>query len=142
MTRDDLLGFLRLPRLWVEATISPTGSPQAAVIGAVVSDDFELFFDTLASSRKLQNLRRDQRIALVGWEGERTAQIEGLTDEPSGEELARLKRLYFERFPDGRTRELWPGIAYARVRPTWIRLSDFGVGPPAISTFSGDLFGR
>ena len=28
-------------------------------------------------------------------------------------------------FPDGPERLAWPGITYLRVRPTWIRYSDF-----------------
>ena len=32
-------------------------------------------------------------------------------------------------FPDGPTRLSWPGIAYFRVRPRWVRYSDFRVTP-------------
>lgn len=136
MTRADLPAFLRLPTCWVEATVSPGGGPQAAVVGAVVSDDLEIFFDTLGSSRKVRNLRADRRVALVAWEGERTAQVEGIADEPEGDDLARLKRLYFARFPDGPTRERWAGITYVRVRLTWARYSDFGVDPPELVEFT------
>lgn len=142
VTHADLLAFLRLPTFWVEATISPGGGPQAAVVGAVVSDEFELFFDSLDSSRKVRNLRADRRVALVAWEGERTAQLEGIADEPKGDDLARLKRLYFVRFPDGPTREGWAGITYVRVQPTWIRFSDYGVAPPVIAEFAAEELQR
>ena len=33
---------------------------------------------------------------------------------------------------DGRDRLAWPGITHARVRPTWVRVSDFTVDPPRI----------
>jgi hypothetical protein len=36
---------------------------------------------------------------------ERTVQLEGITDEPTGPDLDRLKELYFARFPDGRDRQ-------------------------------------
>ena len=99
------------------------------MVGYAVTDELEIVFDTLASTRKLKNLRRDPRIALViGWDAEQTLQVEGLADEPSGETLTRLKRRYFEAFPDGIERERWPGICYVRVRPHWARFSDFRDG--------------
>jgi hypothetical protein len=48
-----------------------------------------------------------------------------VADEPAGEELARLKQVYFARFPDGPEREAWKDITYVRVRLTWARYSDF-----------------
>jgi hypothetical protein len=64
---------------------------------------------------------------------ERTVQLEGITDEPAGEDLERLKALYFVRFPEGRDRLRWPGLTYIRVRTEWLRFSDFGLSPPAIT---------
>lgn len=126
MTRDELLSFLRRHRYAVQASTSADGAPQAAVIGVAVSDQLELVFDTLATSRKAQHLRRDARIALVvGWDEEQTVQLEGRADEPSGDELRRLQSVYFECFPDGLEREQWPDIAYFRVRLSWARYSDF-----------------
>jgi hypothetical protein len=133
MNRDELVAFIRKHRWGVEASVAGSGQPQAAVVGVAVSDRLELVFDTLGSTRKAANLRRDPRVAFViGWDQERTVQIEGLADEPSGAELARLKAVYFAQFPDGPTRERWPGITYFRVRPTWARWSDFSVAEPVI----------
>jgi general stress protein 26 len=138
----DLLKFLRSYRMAVQASVSSKGVPQAAVVGFVVSDDFEFLFDTLESTRKVANLRRSAKAALVvgglADGDERTAQIEGLADEPRGAELERLKELYFARFPDGRERQKWPGLVYLRIRPTWIRYSDFGRKPPQIVEFDRD----
>ena len=84
----------------------------------VVSDACELFFDTLASSRKCANLQANPHVAFVlGWDDAQTVQLEGVADEPTGDELERLKALYFARFPDGRDREAAGGVAYFRVRP-------------------------
>jgi hypothetical protein len=91
-----------------------------------VSDRLEFVFDTLSTSRKAKNLARNPRVALVvGWDDEQTAQIEGVADEPTGAALEELKRVYFEVYPDGVERQSWPGITYVRVRPTWVRYSDF-----------------
>jgi len=132
--------FIRGHSLAVEATIGPAGMPQAAVVGYVATEDLSLFFDTLESTRKAVNLRENRRVAFVIGDlapgAERTLQYEGTADEPGGLELARLKALYFVSFPAGREREQWPGIAYFRVRPTWLRYSDYGSTPPRIVEFN------
>ena len=145
MTRDDLLAFMRSHKYAVESSVSPSGAPQAAVVGVAVTDRFEIVFDTLASTRKAENLRRHGRIAFViggTLDGdERTAQYEGVADEPSGAERERLVAAYLDRFPDGRMRQQWPGLIYVRVRPTWIRYSDYGADPPMIVEFSDSDLG-
>lgn len=138
-SRADLLEFIRGYSLGVQASVSATQNPQAAVVGFVVTDAFELFFDTTASTRKTSNLRANARVAFViggVGDGERTLQYEGIADEPSGDELARLQELYFARFPDGPERLSWPGITYFRVRPTWVRFSDFTATPPEILQYA------
>ena len=142
MSAVELLTFLRGHRLAVQASVSPSAAPQAAVIGYAVTDRFEIVFDTLDSSRKGQNLRRNNRLAfviggLVDGE-ERTVQYEGIADEPSGEELDRLKQVYYAAWPDGPSRLSWPGLTYVRVTPTWIRYSNFNAHPPQIVEFTAD----
>jgi hypothetical protein len=135
MNKRDIFDFITRHNMAVQASLLPSGAPQAAAIGFVATEELELFFDTLGSSRKAQNLRRDPRLAVViGWDDAdgRTVQYEGLADEPKGPELDRLKALYLARFPDGRERERWPAITYFRVRPTWIRFSDYGGAAPRI----------
>lgn len=85
MTRAELLVFLQEHRLGVQSTVSPSGEPQAAVVGIAVTPALEIVFDTLDTSRKCRNLRTDPRIAFVAWKG----------------------------------------ITHFRVRPTWIRYSDY-----------------
>ena len=52
LTARALLDFVRSHRLAVEASVSPTGAAQAAVVGFAISEQFEIVFDTLASTRK------------------------------------------------------------------------------------------
>jgi pyridoxine/pyridoxamine 5'-phosphate oxidase len=142
MMRNELVQFMRANPLATVATISADGSPEAAVVGVAVSDQLELVFDTLDTSRKFQNLQLEPRIAVVfgaagayqaGKHDERSLQYQGLADVPSGEELKRVQEgIYFKQFPDGRSRMTWPQIAYVRVRPTWIRYSDYNVSPARI----------
>ena len=133
MTMDlaELVRFMRRSRIAVQASVSRAGGPQAAVVGIAISDSGEIVFDTLGDTRKAKNLRIDPRIAFViGWDEERTVQYEGIADEPQGAELARVKEVYFSVFPDGRERERWAGITYFRVRPRWLRYTDFTGAEP------------
>ncbi len=133
MDRVALLEFLRKHRWAVEASVSAGGAPQAAVIGVATSDQLELVFDTLDTTRKCQNLRHDPRIALViGWDDAQTVQLEGVADEPTGGERDRLIEVYLAAFPDGEERRRWDGITYWRVRPRWVRYSDFRGASPRV----------
>jgi PPOX class probable F420-dependent enzyme len=127
--RTELIRFVQRQRLAVVASLGPDGAPQSAVVGIGTSETGEIVFDTLGTSRKAQNLRRDPRVSLVVWEGERTVQVDGLADEPPGEARDRLREVYFAVYPDGRERLAWPHITHFRVRPRWARSSDFGVSP-------------
>jgi general stress protein 26 len=122
--------------------VSPNARPQAAVVGFAVSDQFEIVFDTLTTTRKAQNLRKNPLIALVigGLTAgdEQTVQYEGLADEPVGAELERLKQIYYSAYPDGRSRASWPGLIYIRAKPEWIRYSDYNQNPPEIVEFRAE----
>ena len=122
--------------------MSTDGGAQAAVVGVAFTDRFEVVFDTVESTRKAKNLRRNAKLAFViggllpG--AERTVQYEGVADEPTGDELERVKQVYYAVYPDGPSRLSWPGLIYVRVRPTWIRYSDYTVDPPHIVEFSAN----
>lgn len=142
MAPGDLLAFMRSHRYGVQASVSPAGAPQAAVVGFAVTDRFELVFDTLDTSRKAVNLRAHAPIAFVigGLRDgeERTVQFEGVAHRPTGAERERLMAAYYQVFPEGPDRLGWPGLIYVRARPTWIRFSDYGHDPPLIVEFTPD----
>lgn len=131
MTRDDICAYAKQHRLAVLASTAADG-PQAAIVGVAVTDDLALIFDTLNTSRKYANLKADARVAFVIGEGAQTLQYQGIAEELAGDALACCKPLYFAVWPDGPARESLPGITYFRVRPTWLRHSDFSVEPPRI----------
>lgn len=140
MTTERLIAFLQAQRFGTISTVGASGEPQAAVVGFAFSDEGEAIFDTLNTTHKAHNVRRDARAALVVWEGPRTVQIEGLVDEPVGAEKERLLAIYFAAFPDGKERLGWHGIAHFRVRPTWVRYSDFsGAGGPLVVEWTEGL---
>ena len=136
MNERTLLDFIDRHRLAVLATVSPARLPEAAVVGFAATEDLELVFDTEASSRKAENLRGHPRIALViGWDREITLQYEGVAEEVRGAAGARYLEAYFAKWPDGGARAALPGITHFRVRPTWVRYSDFNRSPPFIREF-------
>ena len=140
MTRGELLGFLQKHRLGVVATISPNGDPQSSVVGIAVTDQLEIFFDTLSTTRKCENLRRHPKISVVvGWDQEITVQYEGIADEPTGAELEPLKKLYFVVYPECMAHQSWDGITYFRIRPTWIRYSDFNSKGNIVEFLASDI---
>ncbi len=141
MTTAELVSFLRVYPNAVEASVAPDGAPQAAVVGVAVTDTLELVFDTLGRTRKASNLRYNAHIAFVLGGDDATVQYEGVADEPSGGELARLKRVYFERFPERRGRESPADLTYFRARPLWIRYTGFHSGGPEIVEWSGRKLG-
>jgi len=141
MTKADLFEFIRSHRYGVEASHAQEGPPEAALVGFAVNERLELFFDSFDSTRKVANLRRDPRIAFViGGQtpgDSRTVQYEGEVDLPAGEDLERFKNDYFAAHPDGLRRSKLAGITYFRVRPRWIRCTNFNVVPAQIVVFEG-----
>ncbi|HEY6923966.1 MAG TPA: pyridoxamine 5'-phosphate oxidase family protein [Steroidobacteraceae bacterium] len=142
VTRANVFDFIARQIYGVVASRSADGAPQAALVGFVTNTKLELFFDTFGETRKAENLRRDPRVAFVIGGGvpgdERTVQLEGIADTPVGAELEAYRESYFRTLPDARRRAALPGITYFRVRPHWIRYSDYNANPPAIVVFEGD----
>lgn len=129
MRPDEIIAFLKRQRFGVISSIGPTGEPQSAVVGLAFSDEGDAIFDTVDASRKARNLRRDPRGSLVLWEGERTVQMEGQVDEPTGRDREEILQVYLAVFPDGVGRLSWRGITHFRLRPSWVRYTDFDARP-------------
>jgi hypothetical protein len=137
MDKANLHTFMAEHRYGVVSSISATGTPQSALVGIAVTDQLEIVFDTLRSTRKYGNLiARPACSVVLGFPGEKTIQLEGNAMEPDGAERTRYQEAYFLTWPDGRDRTGWPGMTYLVVRPTWIRFSDFDQRPPLIEEIS------
>jgi Pyridoxamine 5'-phosphate oxidase len=133
MTRTELFEFISGCKLGVLGCVSPEGVPQSALVGIAVTEELEIIFDTLDTTRKFRNLTANCRASFaIGWVGEKTVQLEGEAFLPEGQELDCYKKIYFATWPDGPARQIWPGIAYFVVRPRWIRYSDFDQQPPLV----------
>jgi pyridoxine/pyridoxamine 5'-phosphate oxidase len=111
----------------VISTADKQHGPEAAFINLAVASNLEIVFETLISSRKYRNLQTDPRAALViGGHGKTTLQIEGFVDEPVETDLDEAISLYYDACPQNNSHRNWPGLTYLRLRPRWIRYSDYG----------------
>lgn len=129
MTKDFIYSFLKRHSLGVISTVSKDNKPESALIGIAFSKNLEVVFDTVKTSRKFHNIIQNPNVAMViGWDNETTVQLEGTATELTGEEAAYYKEIYFEVYPDGRERaETWPHIVHFKIKPTWIRYSNYNV---------------
>jgi uncharacterized pyridoxamine 5'-phosphate oxidase family protein len=129
----QFINFVRERGLAVIATRGADGAPQAALIGITATERGELVFDTSRSSRKYRNLSAFAQVALViGWDNEMTVQCEGIADIPTGADRDRCLQAYFAQYPDGVDRAHDHDIVHVRVRPSWLRYSDYRPGSFAV----------
>jgi len=126
VNRPELVTFIRQRGLAVVATRGPDGAPQAALVGVAATDQAEIIFDTSAASRKCRNIQARPEVAVViGWDDEETVQCEGRADILSGAERSRCLAAYVDQYPDGQQRAQDPDIVHVRIRPHWLRHSDY-----------------
>lgn len=127
MIKDFIYSFIREHKLAVISTLSNAGTPEAALVGIGISNNLEIVFDTIKTSRKYLNLLRNPKVAVViGWDNETTVQYEGTATELSGEHADYFKEIYFTAYPDGRERDkTWPDIVHFKITPQWIRYSNY-----------------
>lgn len=136
MSKDELLAFISRHELATISTVTENGKPEAAVLEFAETPDLELIFDTHSSSRKYVNLQSNPAVAFaIGWDENITVQYEGKAKELSGEELQEAKKVYFAKNPKALKWGNNPGIAYFKVVPLWIRITDLKAHPWNISEF-------
>jgi len=110
----------------VISTLGADGEPQAAYVSVTATDAGELVFDAKLNSRKVANLHRDPRIAIVvgGVDGT-TLQLQGLADFPTGADLDRCSAAFVTAFPQFADSLLRDDIVVIRVVVDWSRFGDF-----------------
>lgn len=139
MNTSGFVSFVRERGLAVVATRSADGAPEAALVGVACTDAGELIFDTSIDSRKYRNISEFDRVAVViGWDDETTVQCEGRAEVLTGAARDRCLPVYFAQYPDGRDRAESSTIAHMRIRPDWLRRSDFRPDSFAVEEFQLD----
>ena len=127
MDEVDLIEYVRSHPDAVVATLGPHGEPQAAHLPVIATAMGELVFDARDDSRKVANIRRDPRVAVVlGGPDGTTVQVQGVADEPTGDDLVRCADAYAAVFAGSSIGS--PGIVVVRVTPDWTRFGDYRRG--------------
>lgn len=133
MERAELVDYVRMQRDGVVATVGPDGAPQAAYLSLAATDRGELVFDARPESRKVANLHRDARIAVVvGGRDGTTLQCEGVADVLDGDDLVRCSAAYVDAFPEFAASVRSGDVVVIRVRLGWARFGDFRGGAPDV----------
>ena len=131
MDVGQLRAYLRGYRLGVLGSLSPQGEPQAALVGYAVTDELEILFDTVRTSRKHRNMMANPQVSFTFGNtapaevDERTAQYEGLAEELAGATLDRLRPIYLATWPECAIHQQWPDICWFVLRPRWIRYTAY-----------------
>ncbi len=126
MDQADLIAYVNEKRYGVLSSIGPEGEPQSAYLAVVATAQGELVFNANSDSRKVLNLQRDPRIALVlGGPDHTTLQAQGTVDFPEGPERDRLVAVYIEALPRFSRSAVNPNITFMRIAIEWSKFTDF-----------------
>jgi general stress protein 26 len=126
--KDVIYQFIIRHKLAVVSTVNDASRPECALVGIAVSDQLEIIFDTVTSSRKYANILENAYVALaIGWDDEITVQYEGRAEVLGNHaEADKYREIYYSAWPDGRERtESWPDLIHIKITPEWIRYSNF-----------------
>lgn len=133
--RDEALSFLVNHETGVLSTVSPEGKPRARHVYYTCDDAFTIFFITLASTRKVADLKTHPYAAFVVSETDvaRTLQIEGDIDDVTDTETMNPMITAFIRSLTSPDRKHGIPLEHLdaatiklyRLTPTWLRWGDF-----------------
>ncbi|TFV99878.1 pyridoxamine 5'-phosphate oxidase family protein [Leifsonia flava] len=133
MDRSAFVDYVRERGDAVVSTVGPEGAPQSAYLSITATESGELVFNARGGSRKIANLRRDPRIAVViGGADKTTVQAQGRAEvlEPGSAEAARCAEAYGRAFPWFAESLAKSEFELVRVDLDWARYGDYRVGPP------------
>ena len=128
--KDKILEFAQKHNLCVVST-STSSQPESALADFVITNSLEIIFNTSAASQKYRNIKANPKVSVIIGFGDdlMTLQYQGLAEEleagDEGKVLSEHKDNvgFFRRWKIGNMR-------YFKIRPTWLRLSDFSQYPP------------
>ncbi len=124
-----VLNFLKSHKLGVIAT-SGGKQPEAAAVDFSETSKLEIILTTLAFYRKYKNLKRNSRVAfVVGGEQGVTLQYEGLAEELSRAAFKKYYKRHIQKNPIEKKFDVMPEARFFKIKPTWLRYSDFTAKP-------------
>jgi general stress protein 26 len=132
LTRQEFIAFVRTAQMAVVATTNAQGQPQAALVEVAVTDAGELVFDTRIDTRKVTNIERESRVAVViGWREEISIQVEGVAEILTGTARIEFGHVFESQFSGSRV--LDDDFAVIRIVPDWLRYYDARPGSFEVS---------
>lgn len=144
--QEKILAFFKKNPLAVISTIGEQSlKPEAALVAFAETEKLELLFETFSFARKNANLKKNNKVAFViGWDTliHITVQYEGIAQPIKNiHELTRYQELFLEKKTPCTKEYLYhPAARLYKVKPTWIRYSDYTVEPAEIFELSLDDF--
>ncbi len=130
----DIYTFLanRTKKLCVLST-SFCHYPESAVMGYAVKDDLTILLSTHANTRKIQNIRANEKVSLVfGWGfDEPNIQCSGKATIIEGEDREEYATFFYKMNPEAEKFRSSDTL-FISIKLIWIRFSDFTVRPPRI----------
>lgn len=132
--RDDALSFLMAHNLGVLATATREAAPHARTVYYSCDDDFNIYFITLANTRKATDIHDNPHAAFVVSEAEipRTIQIEGEVEDLT--ESAHIDPILGNLLKTLQSNETYgpplgrldtSTLKFYKIKPTWIRWGNF-----------------
>lgn len=105
--------------------------PQSATVGFSVDDELNILVATQLSTRKASNILSNPFVSIViGFEGNKTVQIEGKATQATADELADRLEIHYEKVPSAKKFASYEGQAYFLIRPSWPRYTDYTAPEP------------
>src|SRR6185312_2714526 len=111
--KEIIYQFISKYKLAVVSSLNSGSKPESALVGIAVSNQLEIIFDTVKSSRKYANILQNPSVSVViGWDNETTVQYEGEAEILGNDEPSEYYReIYYAAWPDGRERTAnWAGL--------------------------------
>ncbi len=131
MEKQKILNFLKRNGLCVISTSTKGGKPESAVMAFTIKDDFICLFNTEPETRKYKNLEQNKQVSVVvgGFKEDPSVQIDGVAEILEGEEAAAAKKYILAVHPEWASYFNSPTGKFIKVKPSWLRYSDFSKEP-------------
>lgn len=129
MTLEDMLTRANTTNIMTIATVGENGEPQAATVEFCVQGN-DILFDSVETSRKVNNIERGSHVALVMMPSETsTIQLQGEAVALTGDERARAVEVYLTKIPRASAWINNTDVKVFSVRLTWARYTDVSTHP-------------
>lgn len=126
--------FMEQSQTCVLSTVNG-GKPQSAIVGFSIDDNFDILIATKSTTRKASNIAINPNVSIVvGFEGNKTVQLEGMAKSVNAEDLSDRLDYHFERVPGARKFADERGQTYFIIKPNWLRYTDYAAENPIVET--------